>query len=42
MGTLNVKDVSQLCPGCDLGPKCPEKAKLTVYCLEGMFTKRKG
>lgn len=39
MGTLNVKDVSELCPKCDLGAKCPEKAKLTVYCLEGLFCK---
>jgi len=40
MGTLNVKDVAtQLCPKCDLGAKCPEKAKLTVYCLEGLFCK---
>jgi len=40
MGTLNVKDTSQLCPKCDLGSKCPEKEKLTVYCLEGIFCKR--
>jgi len=40
MGTLNVKDVSELCPKCDLGPKCPEREKLTVYCLEGLFRKR--
>lgn len=37
-GTLNARDVaSQLCPRCDLGAKCPEKHKLTVYCLEGQF-----
>ena len=41
MGTLDVSDVSQLCPRCDLGAKCPEKAKLTVYCLEGLFRKKK-
>ena len=35
-GTLNVSDVSELCPKCDLGTKCPEKEKLTVYCLEGI------
>jgi hypothetical protein len=29
-----------LCPRCDLGSKCPEKAKLTVYCLEGCFLKQ--
>ncbi len=39
MGTLGVSDVSKLCPRCDLGPKCPIKAKLSVYCLEGLFTK---
>lgn len=38
-GTLDLKDMSQLCPNCDLGPKCPEKAKLSVYCLEGMLKK---
>jgi len=39
MGTLDVKDVTQLCPRCDLGAKCVEKGKLTVYCLEGLFRK---
>ena len=39
MDTLNVKDTSLLCPKCDLGSKCPEKEKLTVYCLEGLFCK---
>ena len=39
MGTLDVKDVSQLCPRCDLDAKCAEKGKLTVYCLEGLFRK---
>jgi hypothetical protein len=40
-GTLNVKDVaSQLCPKCDLAAKCPEKQKLTVYCLEGPLCKK--
>jgi hypothetical protein len=38
-GTLNVSDVSKLCPKCDLEPKCPKKQKLTVYCLEGICTK---
>jgi Post-segregation antitoxin CcdA len=38
-GTLGISDVSQLCPDCDLGMKCPEKQKLTVYCLEGIFMK---
>ncbi len=36
-GTLAVSDVSKLCPRCDLGSKCPEKEKLTVYCLEGIW-----
>ena len=40
MVTLDTKDVSQLCPRCDLGSKCPEKEKLTVYCLEGLFLKK--
>lgn len=39
MGTLSLSDVSKLCPKCDLGTKCPEKQKLTVYCLEGIFKK---
>ena len=38
-GTLNLSDVSKLCPRCDLESKCPEKQKLTVYCLEGICTK---
>lgn len=38
-GTLNVADVSKLCRKCDLQSRCPEKGKLTVYCLEGVFTK---
>jgi len=39
-GTLDLPAsnlAARLCPDCDLGPKCPEKAKLTVYCLEGCF-----
>lgn len=42
MDTLNVntKNIAmQLCPKCDLTNKCPEKAKLTVYCLEGLLHK---
>jgi len=27
------------CSGCDLGGKCPTGGKLSVYCLEGKFTK---
>ncbi|MFA6049184.1 MAG: HNH endonuclease [Candidatus Micrarchaeia archaeon] len=38
-GLLDTNDVSALCPNCDLAPKCPEKEKMTVYCLEGMFKK---
>ena len=41
-GTLNLSDVAQLCPRCDLQSECPEKQKLTVYCLEGIFTKPSG
>lgn len=41
-GTLNVFDVSMLCPECDMTSKCPEKEKLTVYCLEGIFKKSVG
>ncbi|MFH1328908.1 MAG: HNH endonuclease [Candidatus Bathyarchaeota archaeon] len=35
-GTL---DKGVLCSECDFGEKCPKKAKLTVYCLEGCFKK---
>ena len=40
MDTLDVQDVTKLCSKCDLHKKCPEKEKLTVYCLEGIFTKK--
>ncbi len=37
----NTKDrATQLCPKCDLTAKCPKKARLTVYCLEGLFLKK--
>ena len=39
-GTIGFKDISKLCNGCDLQEKCPEKQKLTVYCLEGIFCKK--
>ncbi|MCX6800620.1 MAG: HNH endonuclease [Candidatus Diapherotrites archaeon] len=39
-GTLNETDLSKFCEVCDLGAKCPKKAKLTVYCLEGAFQKQ--
>ncbi len=38
-GTLGITDISELCPRCDLEPKCPIKQKLTVFCLEGICTK---
>jgi len=38
-GTPDTGNVSELCGCCDLFEKCPEKKKLTVYCLEGIFTK---
>ena len=38
-GMLDTNDVSELCGCCDLFEKCPEKQKLTLYCLEGIFTK---
>lgn len=40
-GTLNLSNISMLCPKCDLENKCPKKQKLTVYCLEGICTKQK-
>ncbi len=39
-GTLDISNVSKLCDCYDLFAKCPEKKKLTVYCLEGVFTKQ--
>ncbi len=38
-GLLDVdrEKLPQLCSKCDLYGECPEKEKLTVYCLEGMF-----
>lgn len=38
-GLLNIQDVKQICEQCDLLQKCPKKTRLTVYCLEGTFTK---
>jgi len=32
-------NISDLCNRCDLGEKCPVSEDLTVYCLEGIFTK---
>jgi len=39
LNTLDTHDISKLCPRCDLTAKCPEKQRLTVYCLEGLFRK---
>ena len=36
-GTLDVSNIKELCARCDMEQLCPEKAKLTVYCLEGLF-----
>ncbi len=38
-GTLDIKDteLEELCRQCELGKHCPEKAKLTVYCLESIL-----
>jgi len=36
-GTLDVTEIKELCAICDMQQLCPEKAKLTVYCLEGAF-----
>jgi len=33
------KGIPDLCDRCDLGEKCPVPEDLTVYCLEGVFTK---
>lgn len=36
---MDRKSISDLCDMCDLGEKCPVPENLTVYCLEGVFTK---
>ena len=33
------ESLGELCEMCDLGVKCPVAEDLTVYCLEGVFTK---
>ncbi len=40
-GTLDLPEerLEELCKDCDLDEKCPEKGKLSLYCLEGIFTK---
>lgn len=43
-GTLDIDDVKQLCPNCNMGKKCEEEnsvEKLSVYCIEGCFHKEK-
>lgn len=36
---LNKENIEELCTSCDLTPKCPKEASLTVLCLEGIFGK---
>ena len=36
-GTLDVTEIKELCAICDMQQLCPQKAKLTIYCLEGSF-----
>lgn len=40
-GLLDIdrKRIAGLCDVCDLGERCPVHEDLTVYCLEGVFTK---
>lgn len=40
--TLDVDDVRQLCPSCDMRARCKAEdfvEKLSVYCIEGCFHK---
>lgn len=37
---LSVERLTDLCNVCDLGQKCPEAEKLTVFCLEGFMLKK--
>ncbi len=39
-GTLNESSMKALCGSCDMYSLCPEKATLSVYCLEGCFIKK--
>lgn len=44
-GMLDVREVTELCGDCDMGPLCERDdtvEKLSVYCLEGSFKKIKG
>jgi len=36
---MSRESLGELCAVCDLGHKCPVAEGLTVYCLEGVFTK---
>ncbi len=36
---MNRENISNLCEVCDLDPKCPVPEDLSVFCLEGVFTK---
>ena len=38
-GTLDESEVRKMCVRCDMANLCPEKEILSVYCLEGCFTK---
>ncbi len=41
-GTLDVEDVRELCPKCNMRPSCEKEntvEKLSVYCIEGCFHK---
>lgn len=41
-GTLDIANVSELCPHCDMHNLCEKEnsvEKLSVYCIEGCFTK---
>lgn len=37
---LSMEHLNELCNECDLGVKCPEQEKLTVFCLEGFMLKK--
>jgi len=36
---ISKENISELCDVCDLEVKCPLPEDMTVYCLEGVFTK---
>ncbi len=41
-GTLNtsLEELEKLCTNCDMGTECPDEQELSLYCLEGIFTKK--